>query len=188
MKKNLPLTRKTLRLHLTKLSILVLSFLCLVTGFKVSGAIRQDVSAKKISIALKDVTLRSALNKISDLADVSFVYVNSEALDKNKVSITAQNEQVGVLLKKLLTPHSFSYTVVDDRIVIRHDAEKVFNPFPEGLKTGVDYPWLLHQNPAHPGLPSYLPAYFYRFYGYVLHRSLFHITLSTADRDLAAFV
>ena len=128
MKQKWPLTCKSLLLRLTKLPILLLPFLCLITGFNVSGAIRQDVSAKKISIALKDVTLRSALNKISDLADVSFVYVNSEALDKNKVSITAQNEQVGVLLKKLLTPHSFTYTVVDDRIIIRHDAEKASLP------------------------------------------------------------
>jgi hypothetical protein len=98
----------------------------MITAFKASaGTGRQDVSAKKISIALKDVSLKNALNKISDLADISFVYVNSQVLDNSKVSITAHNEQVGVLLKKLLTPHSFSYTVVDDRIIIRHEADKV---------------------------------------------------------------
>lgn len=124
MQKNKLIACKNVFVDTTRLSVFILPFLCLVSGFRVSGAVQQDVSAKKISIALKDVTLRSALNKISDVADISFVYVNSQALDKSKVSIIANNEPVGVLLKKLLTPHSFSYTVVDDRIIIRHDAEK----------------------------------------------------------------
>jgi hypothetical protein len=129
MQKNVPLACKEVTLHITKLAVFMLTFFCLLTAFKASaGTGRQDVSAKKISIALKDVSLRNALNKISDLADVSFVYVNSQALDKSKVSITANNEQVGVLLKKLLTPHSFTYTVVDDRIIIRHDADTTGQP------------------------------------------------------------
>lgn len=102
-----------------KCFVLVLVFV-LACPFLSAGGGKQDVSAKKISIALKDVSLRAALIRISDVAHVSFVYVNSTALDKNKVSITARNEKVSVLLKKLLTPHSFSYTVVDDRIVIRY--------------------------------------------------------------------
>jgi hypothetical protein len=103
-----------------KCFVLVLVFVLACPFFSAGGGGRQDVSAKKISIALKDVSLRAALIRISDVAHVSFVYVNSTALDKNKVSITARNEKVSVLLKKLLTPHSFSYTVVDDRIVIRY--------------------------------------------------------------------
>jgi hypothetical protein len=122
MQKNVPLACKEVTLHITNLALFILPFLCMITGFETSaGTGRQDVSAKKISIALKDVSLKNALNKISDLADISFVYVNSQVLENSKVSITAHNEQVGVLLKKLLTPHSFSYTVVDDRIIIRHD-------------------------------------------------------------------
>jgi hypothetical protein len=122
MQRNVPLACKAVTLPITTLTIFILSFCCTIIGFKASAGIgRQDVSAIKISIALKDVSLRNALNKISDLTDISFVYVNSQALDNSKVSITAHNEQVGVLLKKLLTPHSFSFTVVDDRIIIRHD-------------------------------------------------------------------
>lgn len=128
MKKNVPLISKTIVLPQTKLSICMVLLLNMLMGLSVYGSIRQDVSSRKISIALKDVTIRNALSKISDAADISFVYVNSQALDKNKVSITAQNEQVGVLLKRLLTPYSFSYTVVDDRIIIRHDAEKTGPP------------------------------------------------------------
>lgn len=137
MKKDVLLTCKEVTLHITKLAVFMLIFLGLLTTFKASaGTGRQDVSAKKISIALKDVSLRNALIKISDLADVSFVYVNSEALNKSKVSITAHNEQVGVLLKKLLTPYSFTYTVVDDRIIIRHDTDKTGRP--ETAKTMPD--------------------------------------------------
>lgn len=131
MKKNLPLTCKTYGMQTTMLPLFLLAMLVMAVVPNVSATVQQDVSAKKITLSLKDVTLRSALNKISDLADISFVYVNSEALDKSKVSITAQNEKVGVLLKKLLTPHSFSYTIVDDRIIIRHDGEKQSTAAPQ---------------------------------------------------------
>ncbi|HVI47859.1 MAG TPA: SusC/RagA family TonB-linked outer membrane protein [Chitinophaga sp.] len=84
----------------------------------------QDALEKKITLHLHDVLLRDALEKIGSLAEVSFVYTSNEALNTNKVSIAAQNEKVGDLLNKLLTPYSLSYSVMYNRIVIRRDSNR----------------------------------------------------------------
>ncbi|RBL90877.1 SusC/RagA family TonB-linked outer membrane protein [Chitinophaga flava] len=84
----------------------------------------QDALDKKITLHLHDVILKDALEKISNLAEVSFVYVGSEVLNANKISISARNEKVGDLLNKILTPYALSYSVIYDRIVIKHDAAK----------------------------------------------------------------
>ncbi|HEY9259770.1 SusC/RagA family TonB-linked outer membrane protein [Chitinophaga sp.] len=89
-----------------------------------AGNSLQDALDKKITIELKNVILKDALEKISDLAEVSFVYVGNEVLDANKVSVNAHNEKVGDLLNKLLTPYSLSYSVMYDRVVIKHDNGK----------------------------------------------------------------
>ncbi|MCW3467605.1 SusC/RagA family TonB-linked outer membrane protein [Chitinophaga nivalis] len=98
-------------------------FIILVSVLQVRarGAGMQDALDKKITIQLKNVILKDALEKISNLAEVSFVYVGSDVLDGNKVSINARNEKVGDLLHKLLTPYSLSFSVLYGRIVIKHD-------------------------------------------------------------------
>jgi len=65
------------------------------------------------------------LNKIGDVAHLSFVYVNNKALDKNKVSITAHRQKVGKVLDKLLHPYALNYTVVDNRVIVWHDTNKL---------------------------------------------------------------
>ncbi|MBS1562978.1 MAG: carboxypeptidase-like regulatory domain-containing protein, partial [Bacteroidetes bacterium] len=83
----------------------------------------QNALDRKISIDLKNVVLKDALNKIASLANVSFVYISNNALDKNKVTFSARNRKVSEVLKKLLSPHAMSYTVIDERIIIRSDAD-----------------------------------------------------------------
>jgi len=115
--------------RIMKLSILVISiFLSTVASLKASGVNAQNALDKRISLELNNVLLRDALNKIGDLADISFVYSSSKALDKNRVSVHAHNEKVKDLLEKLLTPHSLSYTVIDNRIVIRSAPDKGMKP------------------------------------------------------------
>lgn len=109
-----------------KLSTLVLLLLVsTMKSPKAAGMSTQNALDKKITLELKDVLLKDALERIGDLADVSFVYVNTEALDVNKVNLHAHDEKVGALLDKLLTPYSLSYSLVYGRIVIRKIEKKV---------------------------------------------------------------
>jgi hypothetical protein len=110
-------------LTVAKFSILGF-FVLSQTGLKVSGAPRQNMPDMLITIELRNVLLRDALNKIGDVAHLSFVYVSNKALDQNKVSITAHRQKVGKVLDQLLRPYSLSYTVVDNRIVVWNAAAK----------------------------------------------------------------
>jgi len=74
-----------------------------------------------ITIELRNVLLRDALNRIGDVTHLSFVYVSNKALDKNKVSITVHRQKVGALLEKLLRPYSLNFTVVDNRVIVFPD-------------------------------------------------------------------
>lgn len=80
---------------------------------------RQNVLDKIISIELKNVVLKDALDRIGSTAKVFFVHANSDILLKNKVSVSAHKQTVGEVLKKILSPYALSYIVVDDRIIVR---------------------------------------------------------------------
>lgn len=112
-----------------KSSLLILSILwSTMASLKASGVNAQNAKNaldKTITIELKNVVLKDALARIGNLAEVSFVYVNNSVLTRNRVNMKVQNEKVGDVLKKLLTPHSLSFTVIDNRIVIRYDVGKI---------------------------------------------------------------
>lgn len=118
------LKKATLSLHLMMLTLLVLLQVLTVPA-TASGI--QDALDKKISLELKNVLLKEALDKIGNLADVSFIYAGNKTIVSNKVDVSAHNEKVGDLLKKLLNPLSLSYTVMYDRIVIRPVEKKMDN-------------------------------------------------------------
>jgi TonB-linked SusC/RagA family outer membrane protein len=112
-----------------KLSILIFSILgAAFTSAKASGVNVQDILDRTISIELKDVVLKDALDKIGALANVSFVYVNNPAINNNKISLQARDQKIGYLLNKLLKPYSLHYVVLDDHIVIRPGAARTNQP------------------------------------------------------------
>ena len=84
-----------------------------------NGKKRQNVLDRIISIELKNVVLKEALDKIGNTAKVFFIHTNIDILLKNKISLSAQKQTVGDVLKKILSPYALSYIVVDDRIIVR---------------------------------------------------------------------
>ena len=93
-----------------------------LTAGGVNSKKRQNVLDKIISIELKNVVLKEALDKIGSTAKVYFVHTNNDVLLKNKVSVSAHNQTVGDVLKKILSPYALSYIVVDDRIIVRPES------------------------------------------------------------------
>jgi TonB-linked SusC/RagA family outer membrane protein len=106
-----------------KTLLLFLLLLCGVAGQLLAGGAntkkRQNVLDKIISIELKNVVLKDALDRIGSTAKVFFVHTNNDILLKNKVSVSAHKQTVGEVLKKILSPYALSYIVVDDRIIVR---------------------------------------------------------------------
>ncbi|HEX6429503.1 MAG TPA: STN and carboxypeptidase regulatory-like domain-containing protein, partial [Niastella sp.] len=103
--------------------LLVFLLFCGATAHLTAGGVhtkkRQNVLDKIISIELKNVVLKEALDKIGSTAKVYFIHTNNDVLLKNKVSVSAHNQTVGDVLKKILSPYALSYIVVDDRIIVR---------------------------------------------------------------------
>jgi len=109
---------------LMKLSVLLFSILLTtISGANANDVYTQDVLDKAVSIDLKDVVLKDALEKISTVANVSFVYVSNPVLNNTKINLQANGQKLGVLLKKLLYPYSLNYIVVDDHIVIKTETD-----------------------------------------------------------------
>ncbi len=98
--------------------LIIVLFWSTMISLYASTANAQDALDKKISIELKNVILKDALDKIGGLAQVSFVYVNNNALDNVKVNIAVHNRKVADVLRMLLVPNDLSYRVIDDRVVI----------------------------------------------------------------------
>ncbi|UCJ08137.1 carboxypeptidase-like regulatory domain-containing protein [Chitinophaga pendula] len=106
--------------------MLVLSVLC--SAFTILAAHPASASSavdKKISVQLKNVLLRDALDIIGAINGESFIYVSNDVLNESKVSINVRNERVGVILQQLLSPYELSYKVVYNRIVIRPGRRKM---------------------------------------------------------------
>lgn len=108
-----------------KTLLLLMLLLCGAAAPLLAGSVhankRQNVLDKIISIELKNVVLKDALDRIGSTAKVFFVHTNNDILLKNKVSVSAHKQTVGEVLKKILSPYALSYIVVDDRIIVRPD-------------------------------------------------------------------
>ncbi|BAV05687.1 SusC/RagA family TonB-linked outer membrane protein [Filimonas lacunae] len=108
-----------------KLSAIIFTIICsTVATLHASYSNAQAALDKKISIQLKNTSLQDALAQIGNAANVSFTYAGNQTLASNKVSVNAKNQKVGDLLNTLLEPFPLSYVVVEERIVVRYDANK----------------------------------------------------------------
>lgn len=111
------------------------------TSAIVQGAARQEVLDVEITISLKDVTLKQALQEIETIAGIKFVYSRSYLNLDEVVTIEVAGKKLGRLLDELLTPRSIKFAVHDSenfvvltqakmRGALPVDAEKVSTPMP----------------------------------------------------------
>ncbi|MBS1533383.1 MAG: SusC/RagA family TonB-linked outer membrane protein [Bacteroidetes bacterium] len=78
----------------------------------------------KVTLQLQNATLKSALKLLSEKAKVDFAY-NTQAIPLNdKVSITANDEPLGDVLTKLITPLGLNYRVIGKNILIEKTSKK----------------------------------------------------------------
>lgn len=83
------------------------------TTLMAQGAARQEVLDVEITISLKEVTLKQALQEIESLAKIKFVYSRSYLNLDELVSIEVTGKKLGRLLEELLTPRSIKFAVHD---------------------------------------------------------------------------
>jgi TonB-linked SusC/RagA family outer membrane protein len=85
---------------------------------------QQPALDKKITLHVRDIPLKQCLDKISKVADVSFVYTGNYISSVGKVNLNAKNKKIGEVLNELFKSLPISYVLIDDHIVIRYSTEK----------------------------------------------------------------
>jgi TonB-linked SusC/RagA family outer membrane protein len=83
------------------------------TTLMAQGASRQEVLDVEITISLKDVSLKQALQEIEQVAKIKFVYSKSYLNLDDRVTIDVAGRKLGQLLEELLTPRSIRFAVHD---------------------------------------------------------------------------
>jgi len=78
----------------------------------------QEVLERKISLSADQVEIKAILNEISKKADVKFVYSAQKIPARQIASCIADDEQLGVILNKLLLPFNVMYEVKGNKIVL----------------------------------------------------------------------
>ncbi|HEX8060246.1 MAG TPA: SusC/RagA family TonB-linked outer membrane protein [Cyclobacteriaceae bacterium] len=74
---------------------------------------RQEVLDIEVTISLKDVTLRQALQEIEAVAKVKFVYSRNYLKLDDKVTIEVTNKKLGQLLEEIFSPREIKFSVHD---------------------------------------------------------------------------
>src|SRR5690349_21464636 len=123
MKKCTPVTRL-----LTKSSLCILVILCSTTLSLMAKRPAAQLLEKKITLRMEQSALYQALDRIGTAANISFSYAVSKEVLSSRVSINARNQKVSLILKKILDPFALEYFAADDKVIIRHEADKINTP------------------------------------------------------------
>lgn len=79
---------------------------------------RQEILSRTITLDVNDLELKTALDRISQQADVKFVYSSRIVDARRKVSLQVQQQQLATVLTQLFAPLNLAYEVLKGQVVI----------------------------------------------------------------------
>ena len=85
----------------------------------------QEILERKITIIEDSVSLKQALSRVENLAEVSFIYSENFIELNETVSITARNTAVKSVLQKLLSPYRIGAHLYKDQIILTKREEEL---------------------------------------------------------------
>lgn len=80
--------------------------------------------SKKITVNFKNTPLKDALKTITKESGVPFVYTSNDAAFQASVNLSAANETVNNVIKKILTPLQLDFQVVSGKVLIEKAKSK----------------------------------------------------------------
>jgi TonB-linked SusC/RagA family outer membrane protein len=89
----------------------VLLVVLVSTTLMAQGAARQEILDMEVTISLKDVTLKQALQEIEAITNLKFVYSRSYLKLDEKVTIDVTGKKLGQVLDELFTPREIKFSV-----------------------------------------------------------------------------
>lgn len=111
--------------YFMRLTAIIIGLLCFsVFGLYASPTDAQTGLNKKITIQLKDVTLRQALDRLSVETNIPFVFSGNSSLTNKKVSISQKNVAAKEILQNVLSKYALTYSLVDGYVVIHPDQQE----------------------------------------------------------------
>lgn len=79
----------------------------------------QGVLDRKISLVITNKEMQVAFSEIERVAGIRFVYSPEVIPVHNEVSIRAQDDTLGEVLRRLLAPYSIVFEAIEDQVVLR---------------------------------------------------------------------
>jgi TonB-dependent SusC/RagA subfamily outer membrane receptor len=105
--------RKIMRIGLLQWILAV----SLAAGSYAKETAAQSVLSKDMTLTLRNVSLKQALNEIQARANTRFVY-SSRVSVKENVTIDVKNQKLSKVLDQLLAPRGINYKVINNQIVL----------------------------------------------------------------------
>lgn len=107
-------------IHFMRIGLLSIVFAsCMATAIHASPAMGQEVLSKKLSLVANREELKDILRDISRTADVKFIYVSPGIPDHMKVTVLANEDNLGTVLDRLLSPYNIGYEVIGKQIILK---------------------------------------------------------------------
>jgi len=107
--------------------IAILTFACILQ-------VSADTFAQKVSLNVKNVSLKEVFKLLTDQSDYDFVFSTTMLSDNNNITISTKNEPILSVLSKVLEGQNLSYVVKDKAIIVikkeQTFAKTIFKLFP----------------------------------------------------------
>lgn len=78
-----------------------------------------QVLERKITVTLDNLSFNAALEKISAVTSVNFVFAGKVG-NTEKIRLSARNESLGTVLERLLKPYGLAYEVTGNTIILKY--------------------------------------------------------------------
>ncbi|CAG5018143.1 TonB-dependent receptor P3 [Dyadobacter sp. CECT 9275] len=101
-----------------KYSAFLFMLICSVCSLATAAETYGQKLNKPVTLRLKNVTLNKALDEISEIADVRFVFVG-DVPENPKINLKVTREKLSTVLSKLLDTYALTYIQMENNIVIR---------------------------------------------------------------------
>lgn len=108
------------KLKVLLMRIVILAFFLTLNGILIAGPTTgQDLSKIKISVDLKNVSLKTALRKIETATHLPFSYKTSDVESFENISLEADDVSVDKVLNEVLNNTGLKYELVNANVIIK---------------------------------------------------------------------
>ena len=112
--------------RLIRIALLQLVFVIAIAGGSIAGVAKvKQVLDKQVTLDVRNQSLKSILERLEEAVEVKFAYSKDAINSFEKISIKVENERLGEVLDKLLTPRKITYVVIGSQVILNHSSSSI---------------------------------------------------------------